>query len=246
MWGVIMTKNDEEIKISNGKVNNVNYEKLKEIEKIKIYKLRIAAVVASAVILLSLFTLGKKKDVVVSPIPDTQICCVVPVYVGSGDTIEEIARLYYSDECEGVYNSFQNFEDAIREQNNTKADVIHNGDTIGVPVIVDKENPFYQRILEVQKQIDEIKENNLWVRYTVKHGDNLSSLAALASGDFQETPILAGEIMRKNNITSASLLKEGSEIWIMNPELAPVKEDLNLAYKALYASLKVGESKLKK
>ena len=233
MWGVIMTKNDEEIKISNGKVNNVNYEKLKEIEKIKIYKLRIAAVVASAVILLSLFTLGKKKDVVVSPIPDTQICCVVP-------------RLYYSDECEGVYNSFQNFEDAIREQNNTKADVIHNGDTIGVPVIVDKENPFYQRILEVQKQIDEIKENNLWVRYTVKHGDNLSSLAALASGDFQETPILAGEIMRKNNITSASLLKEGSEIWIMNPELAPVKEDLNLAYKALYASLKVGESKLKK
>ena len=87
-----------------------------------------------------------------------------------GDTIYDVANKFYTDECEGVYDSVSNFQKEIKEQNNINkfSSFVKVGDTIEVPVIVNKDNPYYVNIIEIQNEITNIETNNLWVKYTVE------------------------------------------------------------------------------
>lgn len=226
-------ENNKDTKTSSVTVKNINKDFFERNPKLHLYLTRAVALTAAAVLVLSFYVLGKVPKKEISPVPENQVSITIEVDVQPRDTIYDIASKYYTDECEGVYNAFNNFEDAIREQNDIKGDVLMAYSTINIPVIVDKDNPYYLNLLEIESKIADIKENNLWVSYILQPTDDISSLAALASGDFRDTPKIVAQILRKNNIDNPSLIQPGKPIFIMNPELGPLMEEYYAAQKQL-------------
>lgn len=227
---------EREIKTSLGTIRNVNSKKL---TKTKTYKFAAKAACSVAlVVVVGLNLIGCNQNTI-SPIPEHQTQIILSVEVENGDTLSEIAEKYYSNDCDGVYNSFSNYEDEIKEQNNISkyGDHIETGDVIKIPVIVDLDNPYYMQVLEIENAINQVKQDKLWIKYVVKAGDSVTSLAALASGSYQETYEIAGKIVSKNNLANKSILNEGQEIWIMNPELGKLKEVLGSSYEQLEQNL---------
>lgn len=227
---------NEEIKTNYGTVRNVNFNNVKKTKKRKTYKMPVMIIAATSILLVSAF-IAKNKNIPTSPIPENQVKTYITMEVEDGDTISDITNKFYTEDNETVYNSISNYKKEIEEQNNiSKFDShIENGEVLKVPVIVDKDNPYYLEILEIKSKISDIEENNLWVRYTVKYGDRISTLAELASGSYSETYEIASEIERKNNY--GRLLNEGEEIWIMNPELGKLKSKLKEAEEQFKESL---------
>jgi len=234
--------NSGEINTSYGTIrknNNKNFKKIK-LSKTGIGIISIAA--ASIILISSIAGLGEKGT---NPIPEHQITTTITMQVEQGDTIYDIANKFYTDDCEGVYCSLANFQDAIKEQNDVHGSRITKGDILEIPVIVDKDNSYYLQIKQIQNMIADIEKNNLWVKYTVQYGDNITKIAGLASGSYSETQTIIGEIIDKNNIRKASLLSEGQEIWIMNPELGRLKIQLSDIEEQFKQSL-IGNKKTKK
>ena len=164
---------------------------------------------------------------------------VVVMDIDKGETISSFADRLYSSDCAEVYGSISRYENAIREQNNIHkaSSYIQAGDTLQIPVIIDKDNPYYLQIKDLENQIADIKENNLWVKYTVQYGDTFSSLAALSSDSIQETYENISEIAHRNNMSTKDMLRDGREIWIINPELGRLKLELKTVYEELKQSL---------
>lgn len=229
--------NNKELRTNYGTVRNVSNKKIKKRQLKKVMAVTLAA--ASIITVMSLTGCNKNKEYV---IPDDQIKVNISMQVEEGETISDVANKFYTDECEGVYNSVSNFQDEIKEQNNINkfSSFVKAGDTIEVPVIVEKDNPYYLKIIEIQNEITNIENNNLWVRYTVQYGDRLSTIAEKASGSYSETYEITNIIASKNNMSNKSILNAGQEIWVMNPELGQLKSELNEAQEDFKLSL-IGE-----
>ncbi|MBQ2946954.1 MAG: LysM peptidoglycan-binding domain-containing protein [Bacilli bacterium] len=226
--------NNRELRTNYGTVRNISNKKMKKRKLKQVVAVTLAT--ASIVTIMTLTGCEKNKEYVV---PDNQIKVNISMQVEEGDTISDVANKFYTDECEGVYNSISDFEDEIKEQNNINkfSSFVKEGDTIEVPVIIEKENPYYLKILDIQSQINNIQNNNLWVRYTVEYGDRLSTIAEKASGSYTEIYEITNKIASKNNINNKSILNAGQEIWIMNPELGELKSELKNAQEELKLSL---------
>ena len=95
-----------------------------------------------------------------------------------------------------------------------------------LPVVVNKNDPNYLKMKEIENKIKDIEINNLWVRYKIQDGDYVSKLAARASGTYEETYDITLKIFAKNRISKKTVLNIGDEIWIMNPELGNLKIEL--------------------
>ena len=229
--------NNNELRTNYGTVRNISNKKMKKGQLKKVMAVTLAA--ASIITIMTLTGCSKNKEYVV---PDNQIKVNISMELESGETISDVANKFYTDECETVYNSVSNFQDEIKEQNNINkfSSFVKAGDTIEVPVIVEKDNPYYLKILEIQNQISNIENNNLWVRYTVEYGDRLSTIAEKASGSYTEIYEITSKIASRNNMGTKSILNAGEEIWIMNPELGKLKAELNEAKEEFKLSL-IGE-----
>ena len=229
--------NNNELRTNYGTVRNISNKKMKKGQLKKVMAVTLAA--ASIITIMTLTGCSKNKEYVV---PDNQIKVNISMELESGETISDVANKFYTDECETVYNSVSNFQDEIKEQNNINkfSSFVKAGDTIEVPVIVEKDNPYYLKILEIQSQISNIENNNLWVRYTVEYGDRLSTIAEKASGSYTEIYEITSKIASRNNMGTKSILNAGEEIWIMNPELGKLKAELNEAKEEFKLSL-IGE-----
>ena len=233
--------NNGQIKTSQGTIKNLNSKKING--KKKIYKTRAVALTAAAIMLFSILAFkygSKNKEITV---PDDQLMITITMQIEDGDTFSEIASRYFSENCEGVYNSVSDFERAIQKANKKYSSHIESGDTLKIPVIIDKNNSIYLEILDIKNKIEQIQNNDLWVRYTVKSGDSFSSVAQLSSGSISETYENMSEIMSKNNMNSKTLLREGQVIWIMNPELGALKMQLGDLQDKLTESLVVSQTK---
>lgn len=228
-----MTDNRELI-TNYGTVRNISNKKIKKRKLKKVMAVTLAA--ASIITVMTLTGCSKNKKYI---IPDSQIKVSVSMQVEKGETISDIANKFYTDECEGVYNSVSNFQDEIKEKNNINkfSSFVKSGDTIEVPVIIEKDNPYYLKIFEIQNEITNIENNNLWVRYTVEYGDRLSTIAEKASGSYTETYEITSKIASRNNMGIKTILNAGEEIWIMNPEIGKLKAELNEAKEAFKLSL---------
>lgn len=216
----------------------LQYVSKKRLNKRKVYRNRaIIIVVSGAVLLGSIVVLKSKKKNDSYVIPDNQTTISLVVKVNRGDTLYDIARTYYTSDCDNVYKSFSNFEDEIAKENNIEGSRLDVGDELIIPVIIDKDNTLYLQILEKQKQIAEIEKNNKWVPHTSKFGETISGYAAQASGSYEETLKLINEILAKNNMTKNSILYLDTELLIINPMLGTLKTELNELNEQLEQSL---------
>ena len=170
-------------------------------------------------------------------IPRDKASVVFEIELEDGDTVSEIAEKYYTDETQDVYGSFSHYTTDIEKQNRKSINSIEAGDTVEIPVIVDKDNPYYLNVLDIKNKIKELEENNLWVDYSIKQGDRIYNLAKLASGDEREIYDLENKIFQKNHINPKDILGIGKKISIINPELGKLKQELNEAMEQLKLSL---------
>ena len=177
-------------------------------------------------------------------IPNDKASVTFNVELQEGDTVSQLASKYYFDDTEDVYDSFSNYTRNIEQQNKRDIDDIVEGEIVQIPVIVDKNNPYYIEIMNINKKIDDIENSNLWVRHKVEYGEDITKLAMLASGSRSETHKLAGYIYNKNHIGPKTVINEGQELWIINPELGSLKQQLNDTLEQLRLSLE--QSQIKK
>lgn len=228
--------NNRELKSVYGNVRNISNKKMRKRKLYKTVIMTISTISLATIIAITASGCGKEK---ISSIPEGQVKTYITMQVESGETISDIADRFYTDDCEGVYNSFSNYQSEIKEKNNISkfGSHIEVGDTLQIPVIINEDNPYYLQILEIQNKISDIEDNNLWVKYTVQYGDRISTIAELASGSYSETYEIADKIASKNGMYNKSILNAGQEIWIMNPELGKLKFELKEAQEQFVQSL---------
>ena len=226
---------------------NPKRKKFKKKLNLKVIGTSVVAIGAAAIVAVSSSAMGQwfkgffgKKEV---NIPNDKTSIVFSIELERGDTVSEIADKFYNSDTKDVYGSFSNYTDEIEQANRRGMETMEAGEILKVPVIVDKDNPYYIEIVNIQKQIEELKKNNYWIKYKVQYGDRISSLALLASGSDKEIHDLVNEICSKNNISSKTVINEGEEIWIINPELGNLKQQLNDAMEQLKQSLIEKQSK---
>lgn len=233
VWGDIMKKDD--IRTSYGMVRNINSGKIKNT---KLYKKAAVVIATASIIAVVALTSAGCMPKQISEIPSDQIKYTITIQVNADDTISDIADKFYNDDCDNVYNSVSNYKNEIINQNNlSKTGFIKAGSKIDVPVIIDKDNPYYLRIQEIEEEIKSIEENELWVKYTVEYGDTVTTIASFASGNYYETYDIANKIISKNSMRNGSILNAGEKIWIMNPKLGDLKLELNNLNEDLKLSL---------
>lgn len=217
---------NREIRTSYGTVRHINNKK----KKMKLITKGILGISGAVIILLSGLNIYRGiQNKKINDIPENQVMTTISISVESGDSLTEIANRFYTDDCEGVYRYISNYQDAIQEKNKIMGNdpKLIEGRSLKIPVIVDENNVYYQRVSELENKINEIEQSNKWVYYTVESGDNLSSVAEFASGSFSETYEIMNEIAEKNNISVKAMLREGQRLWIVNPELGNLKRELN-------------------
>lgn len=224
-----MNSYNTNVKFKNnyGTINNVNLNRIKKLKKYNIKKMVSILLVTLTVVGGVSHLISAKENKSISNQVDKESVATfnVPIMVQKGDTIDEFADLYYGDNASIIYSSKQDYMDEIRKINGLKYSGIDANELIMVPIVIDKDSEDYKKIQEINNKIDDITKNNLWIEYTVKYGDNLSSLAAKASGSQEETLEISRSISSKNNIKG--YLQAGDIIYILNPELGPLKVELN-------------------
>ena len=227
-----------EIKTSYGTVRNNN---VRSRSKLKIAAIAATViVVASSVPILNALINNKKKPEV-SSVPDNQIIYTVDVDVNKGDTLSELALQYYNDDCDNVYNSFDNYIDDIARGNGIEdKNLIDKNTTYKLPVVIDKDNEYYVEFLKAREDLNNILQNEKWVTYTIKAGDSISKLAMIVSMDNNELIENTNSIISHNQI-DPNRLKDGDIIEILNPKIGEAKSRLLGAKKALDESLKVNQ-----
>lgn len=224
------TRYDEvrEFRNNYGVVRNVNNKRISKLPNYNVVKRKIALMlsflsIATAITIFSAIPKGHASE-----LPEDSVSRVVlniPKKIENGETLSEIAEDNYSDSYTEFYVSKQDYIEEIKSVNNIQNSDIYANDTIMVPIVLDSSNAYYQKIQELNKQIEEIIQNNYWVEYTVKYGDNISVLAAQASSTQEETIENTKKILSKNNISG--YLQAGQVIYTINPKLGVLKSELN-------------------
>lgn len=258
--GVIMEKS-EIIYLSGGKVvKRADFEKMNK-SRMRLYRLKTALKITAASLLTAtvLFGLvahqkGKKQGYEVGTkeshkilynLSDEQILTTIRVYAHNGDTISNIANKYFNKDNAQYYGSQENFQDAIATNNHIiDKNNIDSNIYLNVPVVLNKNDQHYKRIIDLQNQINTIlNDDNLkWMLYTDK-GEVFSELVELSnpfiegiygSNDWHEIIEYNKAHNKDFDITKIQL---GDQIYIHNPKLWDLRKDLNIAETLLEQSL---------
>ncbi len=226
---------------------NANYRRRKpknqeDSEKKTTFILKHRRVFAGALVLTTAITfyhVGKNdQETSIPTIPSGYVLTETVEEIDYGDTIYDIASEYYNASYTGIYPTLNDYSTAIQEQNGVVNPTrLNPGESLRLPVITTNQNDHFIKALQIQQQIDEIKQNEYWVEYTIKPGDTISALAAQASGDFRETPILTQQIIDKNKLSG--ILRDGTTILTINPALGPLKIELQEVQNQFQQSIKV-------
>lgn len=239
------------IPLADGRV--VTYSELKEMKKSdhKLYRIKNAIVItaSSLAIIAALFIIkGSKKGYntgdkdtykTVYQLSEEQELETIEVNLNKGETLSQIAHKYFNDNNAEYYGSEDNFISAIASKNGIEdIDKVKPG-VIDVPVVIDKNNIYYRGVVDLRNRVSNLEQNQneYWVDYIVKGGDDLSSIAARASGSVDETyDGLIQQIIKENNLTSTNL-QIGQQLKIVNPLMGEYKTRLSVAEDLLKNSL---------
>ena len=221
---------NNKFKMQSGTVSNVNAKKLANGRFVVLRRIVIGTLITGFIILGAKALNNKPKE-----IPETNnevITMVVDIKTERGDTFWEIGQKYKNEDCQSIYESLDKYVEAIKKANGKEDTFFYKNDslaadtTISLPVVVDKDNEYLSIKPLVEQKIQELVENEYWVDYVVKSGDNISSLAELASSSYEETIANEIEICRKNGISNPNSLRDGQKIQIINPKLGELRWEL--------------------
>lgn len=226
-----------------GKVQ-VNEQAFSNGKKFKITRNKvIAGVLVASAIFFAGFQMGKSngydKGRASVAFPEDCIMEEVRVDVNSGDTLSEIASIYYNSNYESYYGDLYGYIDQIAEINRVKPNKLSSDDVLTIPVIFDKSNPYYAQILDLKRQEKEIMENEYWVEYTVPAHTyiTMSHLAALSAAPGEEIVTATNEIVKRNK--GRSNYHDRERVFeIINPKLGTIRTALYEAQKNFEMSLK--------
>lgn len=234
-------KTAKQIKTREGLVSNINQKKISTHKsKIQIKKTILSGIIGASM----LFTgigIGKAMN---KPIDNTHISTlnsnkvVIPmkIEVNGGETLSDIVDKYYNEDYENMYGTKENFINSIALQNQINPDIIKIGQELSIPIIVDKDNQYLQNALRINTKIQELEENEKWIKYMVKLDDNLSYLASLGSGSSSVSKKEENEIVRHNNLQTKTIFP-GQQIEIINPKIGNLKIELRNAEREFSESL---------
>ena len=227
---------EEERQMQNIRIKKVNKKRMKNLRKKALLRVAFTEIIAITIIL------GNKvinKGPNLSPvIPEGFVQMNIEIPVGSCQTLDEIAQEYYNEESyPDYYNDFDNYVEKIAEQNNISSTNIPKYRNIVIPVIVEENNVYLDRINQLTSELDELKKEE-WISYKIKFGDNLYGLAWLGSGDGNEVNNNLDRIVEKNNLSSSNIV-EGQVIQIINPKIGEKKQEIDFLKQQLIDSLKV-------
>lgn len=172
---------------------------------------------------------GKKsghKDITTPVLDQMETIITVDEYL-QNNTVSDLVYPYYQGDTAEAFKSTKEYTDYVLKTNGIDDERnIPNYANIQVPVVVSVDNEYFIRMQNIKEQIKDIEKNNLWVRYTVKSGDLISSISAKASGSYDETIKITREIMVKNGLTEATMIRPGDILLVHNPELGQLKAEL--------------------
>lgn len=232
----IINENNDEI---HGKISNVNYDYMKKDKlKLQVKSLILASVMYFTGMGVKAMNTDASNTNNTSPINlnQNQIVASVSVDVNYDDTIIEIADRFYNDDYENVYGSKENFVDSIKLQNAIANDKIIIGQKLTIPAIIDIDNPYFQNVMQIKAKINELEQNQKWVKYTVKYNDSLALLARLGSDSDLAGADEINEIVEYNRLQS-NIIYPDQELYIINPELGNLKKELREAEEEFRKSL---------
>lgn len=232
-----------EIDSKYGKVFNINYNKVKVNKNQLNVAKKVVALSMSAVMFFAGLGIGKANEKTIDKtstvnLNPNQIIATVQNSIDPGETLSEIASKYYNEDYEKVYGSEVNFINSIKKQNNIENDdLIVSGQKLTIPVIIDKNNSYFQNIMMLTAKINELEENEKWIKYTVRLDDNLSMLAGWGSGNHVSVSVEEeNEIARHNNLQTKTIYP-GQELEIINPKIGNLKIELRKAEQEFKESL---------
>ena len=226
-YGYYNDRNEEDeyygTRIENCTIKKVNKKRLSNLGKSIIINMAVTAIVASSILI------GGKmvnKPATMAPIvPDGYVQITIDIQADSGDKISEIAEQYYNEESyPGYYVNFDDYVKSIAKRNNAKSDNISKFQNVSIPVIVEENNVYLERIAQLNEELNGLKEQE-WISYTINSGDTLYSLAWKGAGDGDEANKNMEAIIQANNLSSSSLTI-GDRIKIINPEIGRIKQEI--------------------
>lgn len=234
----------EEIKDEQGvKVSNINYDNIKK-NKFKLQAKSLFLASTAVIIYFTGIAVGKGMDKDINNtnnnsfinLNQNQIVASISVDVNHDDTIIGIADEFYNDDYEIAYGSKENFVNSIKFQNAIKDDKIIVGQKLAIPAIIEKDNPYFQIVVQINAKINELEQNQKWIKHTVGLDENLAFLARLGSGSNLVGMDEIGEISMYNHLKSSTIYP-GQELYIINPEIGNLKKELKVAEEEFRESL---------
>lgn len=235
----IINENSDEVR---DEISNINYDYINKDR----FKLQVKNFILASTAVVMYFTgmgvkamntdAGNTNNTSPINLNQNQIVASVSVDVNYDDTIIEIADRFYNDDYENVYGSKENFVDSIKLQNSIVNDKIIVGQKLTIPAIIDTDNLYFQNVMQIKAKINELEQNQKWIKYIVQLDDNLALLARLGSGSNLVGIDEMNEIATYNRLQSNTIYP-GQELYIINPELGNLKKELKEAEEEFRESL---------
>lgn len=232
---------DFEIKTEYGNVSNINQSKIKSNKNKLQLRKNIFALTLATTMYFTGIGVGKSMSRTIDNthtvnLNPNKIVATIKTDVNAGDTLSSIVDKYYNEDYENVYGSKDNFMNSIVNQNQINPDKLAVGQILMIPVVIDKDNPYFQEIISLTTKIKELEQNEKWIKYTVRLDDNLSILAGWGSGSYSVSREEENEIYNHNKLSSKTLYP-GQELEIINPKIGNLKIELRKAQREFQESL---------
>lgn len=236
--GFVHPYKEHELKTENGRISNVNPKIHESNKKFKFKPIGVVSLVlvSAATLALPIFAafnagIEHAQNMPINlPKESIMITIDMPSY---SDTIQGLVNKYYNE----AYGTEKAYMERLENLNPEYTKYDH---TVLLPLVVNKYDENYLRIIELEKQIKYIEENEFLVDYAVQPGDlTVSHIAARASGSVGQTVEYTNLILSKNSDKKRELelLNVGTIITAPNPKLGPLKMELQDCKQALLDSV---------
>lgn len=207
-------------------IRTINFDAFKRNVKYALVTVALVSGITGGIIGYNIGKNSTSSETIMPSVDPMETIITVDEYLYN-NTISDLAYPYYQGATAEAFATTEAYTDYVLKTNCIEdAKKISNNTNIEIPVVVSVDNEYFVEMQNIKQQIKDIEKNGLWVSYTVKSGDLISSIAAKASGSLAETKEIEKEIMIKNGLNSDKI-KPGEVLLIYNPELGILKTELN-------------------
>ena len=204
------------------KIKKVNEKRIKALKRKAIKRVAIFGMVAVG--LVTAYKVTTKPDPQFPPIPEGYQEMMIDEFVDNGETIDEIAQKYYTEDVRTCYPDFEEYIEIILRDNNINERELDKQNSIKVPIIIDNNNYYLTQIKEKELELENVEE---WIDYIAKPGDNLYNLSWEAASNGDEAMNNLKRITDINNLDRSSQIQIGQRLSIINPKIGELKREIN-------------------